>query len=361
MRGKVGSGMKKQVSINDVAQEAGVSAATVSYVLNNSPVNLRPETREKVLMAVKTLKYVPNQAAKTLGSSRVKGNGASKLIGVVIPQTEPGKYFMFSNPFYGDFLSMVEYEARKASFHILISGVNAEESYVSIAKNRSLDGVIIVGMYPSDDIAEYRKAKIPVVLVDCYCNEDHVFHSVRTDDRQGGYLATNHLIQNGHRRIAFISGQVKDSGVTQMRYLGYQDALREAGIPLDKSLLFDGTVDFQYGREAAIRISGANAGQKDPITAVFATSDIAAVGAIKGFEQSGLSVPGDVSIVGFDDVYYAELSNLTTIRQNINEKGREAARILIAAAEDAKLSKRERIIPLELVERASVRRIGSAE
>ena len=148
--------MKKQVSINDVAQKAGVSAATVSYVLNNSPVNLRPETREKVLMAVKSLKYVPNQAAKTLGSSRVKGNGASKLIGVVIPQTEPGKYFMFSNPFYGDFLSMVEYEARKASFHILISGVNAEESYVSIAKNRSLDGVIIVGMYPSDDIAEYR-------------------------------------------------------------------------------------------------------------------------------------------------------------------------------------------------------------
>ena len=354
--------MKKQVSINDVAQKAGVSAATVSYVLNNTPVNLRPETREKVLLAVKTLKYVPNQAAKTLGSSRVKGNGASKLIGVVIPQTEPGKYFMFSNPFYGDFLSMVEYEARKASFHILISGVNAEESYISIAKNRSLDGVIIVGMYPSDDIAEYRKAKIPVVLVDCYFQEDHFFNSVRTDDRQGGYTATKYLLQNGHRRIAFVSGQVKDSGVTQMRYLGYRDALGEAGIPLDKSLIFDGTVDFQYGCEAAKRIAARNAaGDGEPITAVFATSDIAAVGAIKGFEQSGLSIPRDVSIVGFDDVYYAELSGLTTIRQNINEKGREAARILIAALEDAKLPKRECIIPLELVERATVRRIGAAQ
>lgn len=91
---------------------------------------------------------------------------------------------MFSNPFYGDFLKHGGIRSAQRPRSIFSSpGTNAEESYVSIAKNRSLDGVIIVGMYPSDDIAEYRKAKIPVVLVDCYCTDDHVFHSVRTDDR----------------------------------------------------------------------------------------------------------------------------------------------------------------------------------
>ena len=158
------------------------------------------------------------------------------LIGVVIPQTEQGKYFMFSNPFYGDFLSAVEYEARKANYHLLISGVNADESYVRIAKMRSLDGIVIVGKYPSDDIDEYKKSSIPVVLVDCYCDDDNCFHSVRTDDRQGGYLATRYLIDHGHRDIAFVAGELKENGVNYMRFLGYQDALREAGVSLTRDL-----------------------------------------------------------------------------------------------------------------------------
>ncbi|MEG1687905.1 MAG: LacI family DNA-binding transcriptional regulator, partial [Angelakisella sp.] len=117
--------MKKQINAKDVAREAGVSSATVSYVLN-SPANITisAQTREKVLDAVQKLGYVPNQAAKTLGTGRTSGNLQSNLIGVVIPQTEPGKEFMFSNPFYADFLSAVEYTARANGYQLLITGTN---------------------------------------------------------------------------------------------------------------------------------------------------------------------------------------------------------------------------------------------
>lgn len=350
--------MKKQVGIVDVAQAAGVSPATVSYVLNDAPVVIKQETRDRVLAAAEKLHYVPDQAAKTLVSSR-KSGGKSMLIGVVIPQTEQGKYFMFSNPFYGDFLSAVEYEARKANYHLLISGVNADESYVRIAKMRSLDGIVIVGKYPSDDIDEYKKSSIPVVLVDCYCDDDNFFHSVRTDDRQGGYLATRYLIDHGHRDIAFVAGELKENGVNYMRFLGYQDALREAGVSLDERLVFEGSVDFQYGSEAGQVLAGEDFRSKLRPTAVFATADILAIGVMKGLRDAGLSIPQDISVVGFDDVYYAQISSLTTIRQNIYEKGRQAARIMIEAAEKGvkEFPRTERIIPMELVERDSVRSI----
>lgn len=347
--------MSKRVVIKDVAKEAGVSAATVSYVLNKTEsVSIRQETIDKVMEAVNKLGYVPNQAAKTLGSARFVGQSKSNLIGLVIPQTESGKELMFANPFYGDFLSSVEYAARREGFHLLVSGVNADQSYIEIAKNRSLDGIIILGMYPSDDIKEYKQTGIPTVLVDCY-GSDHFFHSVRTDDRYGGYLATMYLIEHGHRTIGFISGDVKEFGVNYMRFLGYQDALKEAGIPFDQNLVITGYVGYQFGIEAASKVTQKNAG----ITAVFATADIVAVGMVKGFSNHNLSVPDDISIIGFDDIYQAEICDpgLTTIRQNVKDKGNEVTKIIVSAAKNPNFSKKEIVIPLEIVERESVRSI----
>jgi len=346
--------MTKRINSKDVAREAGVSATTVSYVLNNNKaVTISQETRDRVLAAVQKLGYVPNQAAKTLGSAKSSIN-KSNLIGIVIPQTETGKELMFANPFYGDFISAVEYVARSEGFHLLISGVNADQSYIEIAKNRSLDGIIILGMYPSDDIKEYKQTGIPTVLVDCY-GSDHFFHSVRTDDRYGGYLATHYLIEHGHRRIAFVSGAVKEAGVNEMRFLGYKDALKEAKIEFDKDLVFTGSVGYEYGIEAAHLIADSKLG----ITGAFATADIIAVGMIKGFQNAKLRVPEDISLIGFDDIYQSEICNpgLTTIRQNIKEKGKAVAKIVVSAAKNPSYLKNEVIIPLEIVERESVQTI----
>lgn len=351
--------MKKQVSIKDVAREAGVSAATVSYILNGTPnVSFVPETRERVMAAATKLNYVANQAAKTLGSSRVQGNTQSKLIGVVIPQTENKRkesHIMFSNLFYGTFLSAVELEIRKAGYHMLLSGVNPGQSYIEIVKSRTLDGVIILGAYPSGDVADYRRYNIPVVLVDCYCNTEDLFYSIRTDDRQGGYLATKYLMSKGHRNIAIVTGEVKEQGVNSERYQGYVDALEEHGMRPVEENIFSGYVDYKYGVEVAQRIVKE---QRD-ITAVFATADIIAVGLINGLREQGVCVPDQVSVIGFDDAEYAKMCfpGLTTIRQNIMEKGNQAARYIIAAATGAAPQKKEKIIPLELVERGTVRQL----
>lgn len=351
--------VRKQVSVRDVAREAGVSPATVSYILNDTPgLSFTPETRQRVLAAAEKLHYVANQAAKTLGSGRAEGIVQSKLIGVVIPQTENKRkesHIMFGNPFYGTFLSAVELEARRAGYQLILSGTNPGQSYIDIAKSRTLDGVIILGAYPSDDEAEYKKYKIPAVLVDCYGSGDSFFYSVRTDDRLGGYLATKYLIEQGHHRIAIVTGELKAHGVNSERYQGYLDALCEAGLTPAHDDIFEGLVGYDHGLEVAEEL----ARTRRDITALFASADITAIGLINGLHAAGLRVPEDVSVIGFDDVEYAKMCypGLTTMRQNIMEKGRQAARLMIEAVQDHSLPREERIIPMELIERGTVKRV----
>lgn len=351
--------VRKQVSVRDVAREAGVSPATVSYILNDTPgLSFTPETRQRVLAAAEKLHYVANQAAKTLGSGRAEGIVQSKLIGVVIPQTENKRkesHIMFGNPFYGTFLSAVELEARRAGYQLILSGTNPGQSYIDIAKSRTLDGVIILGAYPSDDEAEYKKYKIPAVLVDCYGSGDSFFYSVRTDDRLGGYLATKYLIEQGHHRIAIVTGELKAHGVNSERYQGYLDALSEAGLTPAHDDVFEGLVGYDHGLEVAEEL----ARTRRDITALFASADITAIGLINGLHAAGLRVPEDVSVIGFDDVEYAKMCypGLTTMRQNIMEKGRQAVRLMIEAVQDHSLPREERIIPMELIERGTVKRV----
>ncbi len=337
----------KRVSIKDVAKEAGVSTATVSYVLNGSQQEtISAETIERVYKAVRELNYIPNQSARSLISR------SSKLIGVIIPQTEPGKEFMFSNPFYGSLLSAIELTARKNGYHLLLSGTQSDQRYVNIARNRDVDGVVVVGTYPSKQLDELKQMDIPIVLIDTYVT-DEAFHTIGISDRFGGYMATRHLIDKGHRRIAFVSGSIREHGVNEKRYRGYCEALNEAGIPLDEQLLYIGAVDYDYGIQAAWEWRARKQGE----TAAFVTSDMLAMGFIKGVKQTGLSVPRDISVVGFDDLEIARMTDpgLTTIHQDVVEKGRCAAQLVIDGVREKGMSRQENILPIHLVERESVK------
>jgi LacI family transcriptional regulator len=341
-----------RVSIKKVAEEAGVSVATVSYVLNNkASKSISSETTERVLETVKALGYVPNQAARTIGLLRTPGVARSKLFGVLIPQTEPGREFMFGNPFYGEFLSAVEYQARRSGYHLMISGANVEQSYVQVAINRSVDGIIIIGAYPDEGMDEFKTANIPTIMVDCYVDSSYC-HSVKTDDRHGSYLATKHLIEKGHQAIAFVSGAIDKEGVNKVRFSGYKKALEEIGIDPPASWVISGNVGFEQGESAAELILS----QAPEITAVHATADIIALGLVKGFSRLGLRVPEDISIVGFDDTYLASLCvpSLSTINQNIALKGKTAVETLLDVIENGG-SRRAIEIPIALVERGSVR------
>ncbi|NMD38439.1 MAG: LacI family transcriptional regulator [Christensenellaceae bacterium] len=335
-----------KASIKDVAKLAGVSATTVSYVLNNKPSQtISKKTKDKVFKAAKTLNYIPNLNARSLASKK------TNLIGVVIPQTEPGKEFMFSNPFYGELLSSIEYTARLNGFHILISGTAENQSYINIAKNRVMDGIIFVGLFPGEELETLKGYNVPKVLVDSYVNDD-AFHTIGIDDELGGQLATEYLIKNGHKDIAFVSGALIDNGVNSMRYSGYCKAMENAGLKIKKEAVYTGSVDFDYGISVAQEMC--KKGCKE--TAAFITADVLAIGLIKGFYQMGKSVPEDISVVGFDNVYLSQMSypSLTTIRQDISQKGREAVALIIESLKNKDFENKNITLPISLVTRDSV-------
>ena len=337
--------MTKRVTIADVAKEAKVSVTTTSYVLNRKPdARISKETAERVCAAAKRLQYVPRISARTMINSK------SKLIGVIIPQTGSRNTLMFSNPFYGEFLSAVEYAIREKGYHLLLSGTGANQDYSTIAQMRELDGIIILGTYPCDFLDEIKQTGIPVVLVDAYV-DDYYFHTVGNNDRYGGYIATKYLVEKGHRQIGFVSERLRERGVHEQRFRGYCDALKEAGIPLNKDYLYVGDVSYESCYELATEIARRANGE----TAVFVTADIMAMGLINGLTALGWSVPDDLSVMGFDDVPLATmcLPSITTVHQDITAKGAAAAEVVIEAVDG--ITKRDIILPLHVVERDSVK------
>lgn len=260
---------------------------------------------------------------------------------------------MFQNSFYSEVLGSIEYYARQNGYHILISATDANESYLTLAMKRNLDGIIVIGMYPDEFYQEMKKTKIPIVLIDSYCN-DHYYHNIRIDDAYGSYLAARYLLENGHREIAFFVGQLKESGVMKKRLLGYQQALQEFEVPYREEYVFEGQVDYESGITLANRLLQSQL----PVTGIVAAADILAIGVMKGLYENGKKIPEDYSIVGFDD---AEVSRyltpgLTTVRQQISLKGQRAVELLLKHIEDPALPKQEEILPLQLVQRESVKK-----
>lgn len=336
-----------RATLKDVAMLAGVSTATVSYALSGKrPIS--DETKERIQAAIAQLDYVPDLNARGLSMRD------SKLIGVVVPQTEPGERLMFQNSFYSEALGSIEYNARQEGYHILISATDANESYLTLAKQRNLDGIIVIGMYPSDFYQQMKKTQIPIVLIDSYCN-DHYYHNIRIDDAYGSYLATHYLLECGHRDIAFFAGQLKENGVMQKRLLGYRQALEEYGVAFCAEYVFEGQIDYESG----IVLSKQLTKKHLPVTGIVAAADILAIGTIKGLYEQGKLVPRDYSVIGFDDLEVSQYltPGLTTIRQQISLKGQRAVELLLKHIHDPSLPKQEEILPLQLMVRGSVQTI----
>lgn len=337
-----------RATLKDVAKLAGVSTATVSYALSGKRT-ISDETKQRIHDAIAQLDYVPDLNARSLSMRD------SKLIGIVVPQTEPGERLMFQNSFYSEVLGSIEYYARQQGYHILISATDANESYLTLAKKRNLDGIIVIGMYPDEFYQQMKKTQIPIVLIDSYCN-DHYYHNIRIDDAYGSYLATRYMLENGHTHIAFFSGQLKENGVMKKRLLGYQQALKEFEVPYRKEYVFEGQIDYNSGIELSNKLmqSGLSA------TGIVAAADILAIGAVKGLYEAGKNVPSDYSIIGFDDVEISQYMTpgLTTVRQQISLKGQKAVELLLKHIEDPTLPKQEEILPLQLVVRGSVKKLN---
>lgn len=342
----------KRVTIREVSERAGVSTAAVSYVLNGKEGKVSPETIERVRQAVKELGYIPDFSARSLA------NNQSKLIGVVIPQTEGQRQLLLQNPFYSELVCGIESKLREAGYHMILSGVDKGHGYLDLSMQRNLDGAIIMGIYQESFYEDLKKVQMPIVLIDSYIH-DNSFHRIGIDDEEGGYLATKHLIENGHTGIALVTGMIRKDGVVEKRFLGYKRALQEAGLFYNPDHVFEKEVSYAHGRQSGEWI----ATRHPDITAVFATADMVAFGVVRGIMEAGKQVPEHISVVGFDDISMASMffPPLTTINQNITRKGELAAQMLLDHMQsDRQPGFKAEVthMPLEVVERHSVRKLS---
>jgi LacI family transcriptional regulator len=299
------------VTIHDVAARAGVSVATVSRVLNGKSV-VRDETRREVDAAAKALRYVPNIAARSLSIRR------SHTIGIVLPDVH--------GEFFSEVIRGIDLAARKAGYHILVSGSHSdvgEMLAVLEAMRGRVDGLVLM----APDVApallpEHLTAGMPLVLL----NAADSTHDMVTIDNFGGARAMmKHLAALGHRRIAVICGPARNSDARE-RLRGYRHAMRELGAD---TLELPGDFTEEAGYTATLQILAASPRP----TAIFAANDAMAVGALAALVESGVAVPEQIAVTGFDDIPIARYvaPSLTTMRVDIAELGGRAFALLHAA------------------------------
>ena len=303
-------------TIQDVARQAGVSAATVSRVLNNREV-VSEKTAVKVEQAIHELNYEPSVLGRNLRTSE------SRLLLVLIPS--------IANPFYTEIIRGIEDTAIGQGYNILLcetgSNPQRESIYINLVRNRLADGII--SMDPAVDkvrLTELAK-NYPIIQCSEYDKTGKVSY-VTIDSELAAYQAVKYLIQIGHQKIGFINSDNKYL-YARDRYEGYVRALKEFDIPVNPEWICNvESVGFEEGQQAMRKLLS----NVDRPTAIFADSDMSAIGALKEINANGLQVPSDIALVGFDNIDYSKMSHptLTTISQPRYRMGSESAKMLIS-------------------------------
>lgn len=320
---------------SEVAREAGVSQATVSRVLNEDP-RVAPATRARVLEAIKRLNYTPNAIARGLVTNK------TGLIGVVVSD--------IMNPFYPAFLEAItdtlgEHEMRTVLYN---ARDQDEDVYTRILLEQRVDGIIFTSaIRQSPMVAQLAERGFPLVLTNRYAENVSCDMAIG-DNVGGGRLAAEHLLELGHRRIAVLTGD-EETSTSHERLEGFRAAVAEAGAELDPELIACGGFS-SAGAEA--ETSRLLAG-KQPPTAIFCLNDLMAFGAVNGVRGAGLSIPGDVSVVGFDDIWMAawQTFRLTTVHQPLAEMARSSVDLLTKRLEEPDRPVRKLVFQTSLVVR----------
>jgi len=336
----------KRVTHKDVAERAGVSVATVSYVLNNGPRPVAPETRVKVEEAIAELGYYPNELARSLRLQQ------SSTIGLILPN--------IMNPVFAEIAHELESACRQEGFVLLLCNSDRqhdrEEHFIQILRAKQVDGVVIT---PHDDpvalIQPLVQARIPVVVLE---HDLPGVHCIVMDEQQGGRIATQHLIDLGHQRIALLR-RTPSSALSRERFIGYRQALVAAGIAFDPRLVLECAAGQTAGAQAMQQLLAL----AEPPTAVFTHNDVLAMGALYAIRQAGLRAPDDISVVGYDDISSAAYfsPSLTTVRSPKAELGALAGRtILDLVRHKNDMPPQTVTLPVELVVRTSTAPPASA-
>ena len=333
---------RQRPTIYDVARLAGVSTATVSRALNGTG-QIAASTRATIEAAVEQLGYRPNTIARSLVTK------TTQTIALLLPD--------ITNPFYAALVNGIQQTALSHGHTMLLctteSDAEREEHYLRVLRAKQVDGALVDGLVlPPDRIARFVEDGFPIVCLDRDIDSRSI-PLVQVDNRLGGRIATGHLIDLGHTRIAHVTG-AGELGISDERLAGYRDALSGAGLPVDFQLVEEGRFTDDGGHDAARRLL-----EREPgVTAIFAANDLSALGVLNAVAEAGKRVPDDVSVVGFDDLHLSAYTAppLTTIRQPAVEIATLATEILIGLTKGREVEEMRHLLEPELVIRASTRR-----
>jgi LacI family transcriptional regulator, galactose operon repressor len=318
-----------------VAERAGVGIGTVSRVLNDSP-GVAQDTRVRVRAVMQELGYRPSATARNLSLGR------TQTLGVIAP--------FFTSPSVVERLRGIDDVVGGSAYDLTLFNIEtAEQRRAALrrfARRDRVDGVIVISLpLTPAEVRALHRDRVPTVLVDV---AHALLPNVAIDDVAGGAMAAGHLLEAGHDRIAFV-GDVEDNpfafASSQRRLEGMRRALREAGVALPASYVRRGP----FGRESALALTRELLALRRRPSAIFAASDVQAFGVLDAAARAGLAVPGDLSVIGFDDIELAAAIGLTTVRQPLRESGRLGARLLLRALDGEETSSRA-ASPAELPE-----------
>lgn len=337
-----------RATIRDIAVKAGVSITTVSLVLNGKELRIASATKKKIIRIANELNYRPNQLAVGLITKK------TNTIGLIVPD--------ISNTFFGELAKGAEKEASSCAYNIILCNTNdnpdKDVEYLNILLDRGVDAVIMVPSANSADsmakkcLTLMEQCQKPLVLVDrIKMGEKHT--SISVDHEQGGYIATKYLIENGHTRIGCITGPLGMLN-SRLRFLGYKKALKDSDIRFQAKYVEEGNYHVEDGERLAEGLF------ENKVTAIFAFNDLMAYGVYKAAAKLGCRMPEDISVVGFDDLFYSSIMEvpLTTIHQPSYEIGEAAVRRIAELVKDENTKKEAIIFKPKLIVRNSVQNIN---
>lgn len=335
----------QMVTLRDIARAAGVSTMTVSNVVNNNLSKVSEENATRIRALIKEMGYVPNSSARSLAKR------SSKIIALIL-RGRPDENAL-ENPHNAILVGTMIQMIQQRGYYAMLSIMNSKDEISKSLQTWNAEGAIFLGMFDNEIETLYRSSDIPMIFVDSYSSLRQL-SNVGINDYKGGYLAAKHFIEHGHHNLAFVGPQVLSNGVVQHRFSGFCDALSEYDLSLPKENIF--AIKSATEQSSIAKIGEAIALYRKDITGIFVTSDEIAAFLIQSLRNAGAKVPADFSVIGFDDLVVCQQMHpqLTTISQDLEQKGKLAIEILFHKLADPLAPAESLILDVELVERESV-------
>ncbi len=338
------------LTIKEISKRAGVSPTTVSNVIHGRTGKVSPAIRDKVKKILKEVNYAPNMAATILAHEN------SRIVGVIFFSEPRRNETQFEDPFSFTILGNIEWELRQMGYFMMVHTTSDQNEVLRFVQSWKLAGVIILWV-PSEIIPRISdQVSCPVVHIDSYDIECEVpYYRVGIEDRTGGYQISEYLQSMGHSRMVFLSNGPDKTGSDYMRFLGLRDALEEHDLTLDEKNF----LPLSRVQEERYALYEHLASSDSSCTAVVCSADYYASEAVSHYQRLGITVPDDISVIGFDDNIFSRILTpaITTVHQDTGERGRLAVDILIKLIEGEEVDPPQVTLPVHLQIRDSVRRI----